>query len=286
MYQRRMGLLLVLCFVKLLFLNTVTGSYPRATNVTWSSINFKTLLSWGPKPDGYSYTVEFSAVGENRDRSPHCIQTAETECDLTQQLKALKSTYIANVLSEPLRGVTSDLVEFPYTASQKFCPYTDTIIGKPDFNFTVSKDTRKITIHVIDPLTAIFDGQSRRLSIRDVFGDDLEYSVTYQRAGSTGKKQQTTKTNVIELTHLDKGESYCLRVEAVIPSRDFNQQRGELSKTKCTPNTKKGIFDEYGIGAIAGVIFTILAIIIIVIVVTVVCCKRQRKEKSGDPGVV
>ncbi|KAG5268206.1 hypothetical protein AALO_G00209440 [Alosa alosa] len=286
MYPRRMGLLLVICFLKLLILNTVTGSYPRATNVSWSSINFKTLLSWSPKPDGYSYTVEFFAAGQNRDRSPHCIQTAETECDLTEQLKELKQIYTANVLSESVRGATSDIVELPYTASKKFCPYTDTIIGKPDFNFTVSKDGRKITIHVIDPLTAVFDSQTRRLSIRDIFGDDLEYSVTYQRAGSTGKKLQTSKTNIIELTNVDKGESYCLMVQAVIPSRDFDKKNGEFSNTKCTPNTKKGIFDEYGIGAIAGAIFTILAIIIIIIVVTVVCCKRQRKEKSGDPGVV
>ena len=31
---------------------------PTAVNITWSSINFKTILQWQPKPSGYFYTVE------------------------------------------------------------------------------------------------------------------------------------------------------------------------------------------------------------------------------------
>ena len=50
----------------------------------------------------------------------------------------------------------------------------------------VSEDKRKITLHVKDPLTALFSG-SRALSIRDVFADDLQYRVTYRKAQSTGK---------------------------------------------------------------------------------------------------
>lgn len=38
------------------------GSYPRAQNVTWSSVNFKTILTWGPQPSSdYTYTVEYSS---------------------------------------------------------------------------------------------------------------------------------------------------------------------------------------------------------------------------------
>jgi len=36
------------------------GKLPKAKNVSWSSYNFKTILSWGPKPVNYTYTVEFS----------------------------------------------------------------------------------------------------------------------------------------------------------------------------------------------------------------------------------
>ncbi|KAL2085573.1 hypothetical protein ACEWY4_018893 [Coilia grayii] len=268
---------LVLGFSMMLLFNTVTGSFPTAENVSWSSINFKTLLSWSPKPVNYSYTVEFSALGQNRKRSPYCIQTSETECDLTQQLTNIKETYTADVLSEPVRGATSDLVEFPYTRSTKFCPYTDTIIGKPDFDFTVSKDGRTVSIRVIDPPTALFNEQNQPLNIRDVFGKDLEYRAMYRRAGSTGKKYQTSPTNDIELTRLDKGESYCIMVQAWIPSRGFGKEEGSLSKTKCTSVEPKGI-GEYSPAVIAGAIVTILAIVITAIVVTVVCCRRRQKD--------
>lgn len=46
------------CLVSFLFL--CAGSFPRAQNVTWVSFNFKTLLTWSPKPVNYSYTVEYS----------------------------------------------------------------------------------------------------------------------------------------------------------------------------------------------------------------------------------
>lgn len=76
----------------------------------------------------FSLSLFSDSLGQNRDRSPHCIQTSETECDLTQQLKNLKhirETYTAVVQSESARGVPSDIVEPPYTESKKFCPYTD-----------------------------------------------------------------------------------------------------------------------------------------------------------------
>lgn len=37
-----------------------TEIFPKAQNVTWSSVNFKSILTWSPKPTNYSYTVEFS----------------------------------------------------------------------------------------------------------------------------------------------------------------------------------------------------------------------------------
>lgn len=49
----------------------------------------------------------------------------ETECDLTAELKNLKASYNADILSEPKRGVSSDLVEFPHVTSERFSPYND-----------------------------------------------------------------------------------------------------------------------------------------------------------------
>lgn len=57
------------------------------------------------------------------------------------------------------------------------------------------------------------------------------------------QKSETSKSNIIELTKIDKGESYCLMVQAVIPSREHGKQNGEFSNTKCTTKTNKDIFD-------------------------------------------
>ncbi|KAG7247689.1 hypothetical protein CRUP_010338, partial [Coryphaenoides rupestris] len=40
-------------------------------------------------------------------------------------------------------------------------------------------------LYVTDPPTALFQGD-RQMSIRDVFGEALQYKVTYRRASSTG----------------------------------------------------------------------------------------------------
>lgn len=42
----------------LLFVFKGNPELPTAVNITWSSINFKTILQWQPKPSGYFYTVE------------------------------------------------------------------------------------------------------------------------------------------------------------------------------------------------------------------------------------
>lgn len=64
-------------------------------------------------------------VHGDSQRNPHCIRSSGTSCDLSSSLNDLSACYTADVLSEPPLGVTSDLIEFPYTSSPKFCPYTD-----------------------------------------------------------------------------------------------------------------------------------------------------------------
>ncbi|XP_068438070.1 coagulation factor IIIa [Clinocottus analis] len=271
------GLPAALLLVFFLSSHCASGSYPRAQNVTWQSTNFKTILTWEPKPSAdYSYTVEFSAVGGDTQRSHHCIRSSETVCDLSSSLTDLHACYTADVLSEPPLGATSDLIEFPYTSSPRFCPYKDTDIGRPAFKLQVSEDEKKTTLYVTDPLTAQFkDGH--QLNIRDIFSDQLQYKVTYRRNKSTGKKTLHSKTNEIELTGLDRGESYCFSVQAYIPSRSTNKQLGELSKTQCSTGRNPSIFEVYSVGVIAGAILLILLLIALIITVTVVCCRRRKK---------
>ncbi|XP_045905086.1 coagulation factor IIIa [Micropterus dolomieu] len=271
-----------LLFVFFLSAHSASGSYPQAQNVTWKSTNFKTILTWEPKPSAdYSYTVEFSVVGGDKQRNPHCIRSSVTVCDLSSSLTELNAYYTADVLSEPPLGASSDLIEFPYTKSPRFCPYKDTDIGRLDFKLEVSEDKKKTTLYVADPLTALFkDGHQLKLS--DIFSDQLQYKVTYRKNQSTGKKVYNSKTNVIELTDLDQGESYCFNVQAYIPSRSIDKQLGELSHTQCSNNNNQSFFKVYSGGVIAAAIFLVLLLVSLIITVTVVCYRRKKKAlKSG-----
>ncbi|XP_014012821.1 coagulation factor III, tissue factor a isoform X3 [Salmo salar] len=243
---------------------------------------------WDPKPSNYSYTVEYSVIGQNRKKNQHCIRTMETECDLSNSLVDLKAIYSADVLSEPLRGVNSDRIEFPHTSSERFTPYEDTLIGRPEFKIEVSKDKRKIILYVEDPLTALFNEQNQQRTIRDVFADELQYKVTFGKATSTGKKTKISASSEIELDtrDVDPGVSYCFNVQAYIPSRRTDKQLGELSQRQCSPGDDKSVFEEYGIGVIATFILLIIIIIVVAIGVTVVCYRRRRNaNRSGKEGV-
>lgn len=57
------------------------------------------------------------------------------------------------------------------------------------------------------------------------------------------QKEYISKTNVIEMTDLDKGESYCFNVQAFIPSRSTDKQLGELSQTQCSTDEEPSIFE-------------------------------------------
>ena len=57
------------------------------------------------------------------------------------------------------------------------------------------------------------------------------------------QKVYDSKTNVIELTNLDRGESYCFYVQAYIPSRSIDKQLGEVSQTQCSNDDSKSILE-------------------------------------------
>ncbi|XP_016105116.1 tissue factor-like [Sinocyclocheilus grahami] len=253
------------------------GKLTKATNVSWSSYNFKTILSWGPKPVSYTYTVEFSRVGKDKLRNPHCIRSTETECDLTNELD-VKGVYSADVLSESLHG-TSDYVEPPFTRSKKFCPYNDTLIGSPEFKLKVNENKTVLIIH--DPITALHkDGRS--LNIRDVFKKNLKYKIAYIKAGSTGKKMLIVDESKAEFNNLDEDQSYCFSVAAYIPSRKGDKRVGEWSLPKCSPQEHKTLFEEYGLAVIGGAALIILAFVIAVIVLIVVCCKQRQTPTAKE----
>lgn len=70
---------------------TVTDAdiVPRADNVNWVSVNFKTILTWTPPPTDFTYTVLYSERDGDWKETADCIRIPDTECDLTHSLSPL-----------------------------------------------------------------------------------------------------------------------------------------------------------------------------------------------------
>lgn len=254
-----------------------TAGVVVAYNLTWKSMNFKTILEWEPKPINHVYTVQIShRLGNWKSK---CYSITDTECDLTDEIvKDVKQTYSARVLSMPANA-TSYMGEPKYTNSPEFIPYLETNLGQPTIQSFEQIGT-KLNVTVQNARTLVrMNGTF--LSLRDVFGKDLSYTLYYWKASSTGKKMVKTDTNEF-LIDVDKGQNYCFNVQAVIASRKANQKSPE-SPIECTSHDK-GLFKDmfFIIGA---VVFVAIIFIIILSLCLIKCrkAKTRRSDKESSP---
>nr|XP_009684294.1 PREDICTED: tissue factor isoform X1 [Struthio camelus australis] len=248
---------------------------PTAVNITWSSINFKTILRWQPKPSNYSYTVEIH--GQTSNTQKKCILTAETECDVTDVLRNVRETYTAHILS-----VTSSRMdnfeEPPFAVSEKFTPYNQTILGKPEIQNYTQKDS-KLNIVFKDPLTPYTFSNGSFKSIRDIFKHDLEYKLYYWKDQSSGKKYVTTKSLTFEI-NVDSTKNYCFHIQGIIPSRRENRD-GQESRVLCT-SIGRNILDEYGAEVFIIIAVIAIAVITIAVVLSVILCKCKKTKAARE----
>ncbi|XP_057258738.1 tissue factor [Pezoporus wallicus] len=246
---------------------------PRAVNITWSSINFKTILHWQPKPSGYLYTVEIH--GQTSDTRKKCILTAETECDVTDLLRNVRETYTAHILSVASSGM-DNLEEPPFAVSEKFTPYSQTVLGKPEIQNYTQKGS-KLNVVFQDPLTPYTFPNGSFQSIRDIFQNDLEYKIYYWKDQSSGKKDAITKSHKFE-ERVDSSKNYCFYIQGIIPSRS-EKRNGQESMVLCT-SIGRNILDEYG--AEFFIIIAVTVIAIITVVLSVILCKHKKAKAARE----
>ncbi|XP_070775356.1 tissue factor-like isoform X2 [Enoplosus armatus] len=253
---------------------------PKAEQVHWVSLDFKTILTWTTKPSNYTYTVLYSGDEGNWRESPDCIRVSESECDLTNYLVPFDRTYSADIQTEPASMHNDyDLDLFPHTYSLTFNPYRESNISAVKFTVEDAGEGRAI-VNITDPLTSVHQG-GKQLSIRDVLRKDLKYKISYYKSGSTGKRDITSDTSMAEVSELDAEQSYCFMVAAYIPSRKTTQL-GAWSLQQCTHGH---VPQEWSLGAWVGGVFILLTVLIILVTVTVLCCKccRQRNKTLHTP---
>ncbi|XP_070701711.1 tissue factor-like [Pempheris klunzingeri] len=254
---------------------TVGDSFaPKAENVHWVSLDFKTILTWTNKASDYKYTVQYSRDG-NDWTDTECIRLSESECDLTEDLMFSDRSYSADIQTKPpTLDFDYDFDEFPHTYSTHFNPYKESNISAVTFSVK-AVDEHTVIINITDPLTGIHQGD-KQLTIRDVLKKDLKYKISYYKSGRTGKRDNISDTSVAEVSGLDAGEQYCFMVAAFIPSRPKATQQGAWSMQSCI----EGYVEEWSLGAWVGVAIIVLTILITIITVTILCyrCCRQRNR--------
>ncbi|XP_042320120.1 tissue factor [Sceloporus undulatus] len=263
----------------LLLLGSCSGNsgVSTAVNITWSSINFKTLLLWEPEPTNYVYTVEID--GQLSDRKKACIHTRNTECDVTNLLKNVKDSYVARIYSEvPYQN--DDYNTPPYEVSPSFTPYAQTEIGIPTIKQFEQID-KTLIIEILDPLTPYRFENGSFQTIRDVFKDDLEYTVYYWKDQSSGKKWSTKRSNQFEL-NVDEGENYCFYVQATVRSNSKSRDSPK-SMDRCT-SIKREELDRLDLDTILIIAAVAAGVIVLVIILSVVAykCTRPKATKKEN----
>ncbi|XP_044224655.1 tissue factor-like [Thunnus albacares] len=248
-------------------------SVPKAENVRWVSVDFKTTLTWTTTPSNYTYTVLYSIDDSDWTEIPDCIRVSESECDLTNHIMAHDRTYTADIQTEPAEtDHYFDQEEPPHTYSSNFNPYKESKISAVTFRVEIVEES-SVTVTITDPVTSIHV-QQKQLTIRDILKNDLKYKISYYKSGSTGKRDIISNSSIAEVSGLDAGQSYCFMVAAFIPSRPKNSQQGAWSIQQCTPG--QGL----SLGALVGGLFILLIILLIIVTTTILCCRccRQRNK--------
>ncbi|XP_008333041.1 tissue factor-like [Cynoglossus semilaevis] len=271
----------VVCLCAWIITAAVTEDVPKAENVHWTSLDFKTILRWESKAMmGYTYTVLYSRAGADWIEHIDCMQLSEMECDMTNLLRPFNRTYTADIQTEHVEmDYNHDPEELTHTYSPEFNPYKQSNISAANFTVHIV-NKRTVAVNITDPLTGIHEN-NKQLSIRDVFRKDLKYKISYYKSGSTGKKDIVSDSSVTEVPNLDTEEGYCFMVAAFIPSRPKSTQLGAWSKQLCVTGPRT-FLHELSVGVWVGAVAILLVVLVIIIAVTVLCCRWCRRKRNDQ----
>uniref|UniRef100_A0A3P8U8N6 Interferon/interleukin receptor domain-containing protein n=1 Tax=Amphiprion percula TaxID=161767 RepID=A0A3P8U8N6_AMPPE len=243
---------------------------PKAENVHWVSLDFKTILSWTTKPSDYTYSEQVYLICQdifNRQNIQCMFYLSKYQYALL-----FDRMYSADIQTEPAEfDYNSNVEDLPHTYSPQFNPYRESKYHIRKLYFYI------LIVSIKDPVTTLHDAYGKQLSIRDILQKDLKYKISYYKSGSTGKRDIISDSSVANVSKLDSGQSYCFMVAAFIPSRPKATQLGTWSTQQCTYVQGGNILLETWVG----VAFILLTVLIITITVTVLCCRcRQQRNRT------
>ncbi|XP_078074952.1 coagulation factor III, tissue factor a [Mustelus asterias] len=242
------------------------------TNLEWISFNFRTILQWKTTSTGSAYTVRIRGIQTDWKRKPECTHIEGTSCDLTSLMQNVTDKYLAEVLTYSVEFKEED-TEPPVAESTPIQLLSQTDIGEANFHIS-QNSSREVQILIEDPVTGIRFSNNTPKTLRDIYGPNLQYKVTYWKDGTSGQRSEYTKNQMVQIK-VDEGVNYCFSVQIKILSL---YRFGSKSQHKCT-NGQNAV---YGLGFYALVIIGTVAVISIIIGVTVCLCRRKATHSSAE----
>ncbi|XP_078741602.1 tissue factor-like [Lampetra fluviatilis] len=258
-----------------------SGSLPVPTNLSFVSVNFKTLLEWQVEDTGIPVTYDVELLGATWPtwkQKAECTDSIEMTCDLTSIMADPRLSYRARVRAIP--GGSSAVHTVPWVMSPSFVPYDDTELGKPQFEAVGRNGS--IQLKVADLITPYFNIDGSHKTMGDIYTGDLHYHLTYWKDGSSGRKEYQSRQAAFMLTGLDEGELYCFHVQLLVDV-DNTERRGEESDVKCARSGLAKPDYAWIFLVAAGIAALIIGVALIVLIVWL-ChhCRQQRKsERNG-----
>ncbi|XP_072918823.1 tissue factor-like [Hemitrygon akajei] len=243
-------------------------SLKPVTNVKWKSFNFFTTLEWEKTSENAVYTVRLSSRNSDWKKKPECTMVTATSCDLTSLMQDVNANYTAEVQSYNADN-TGGIGEPLFAESPIIQLLKDTQIGQATFNITKKNET-KIQLTITDPITYIKFPNNTQKTLRDIYGSELEYRMVYWKDGTSGKKKETVKGQVIVM-EIEPAYSYCFSIQPHIRSP---YKEGQKSLDQCI-RANRSFTTEYGFGMLALIGLGVLLLLSIFIVIMVFLCRRK-----------
>ncbi|GCB65072.1 coagulation factor III, tissue factor a [Scyliorhinus torazame] len=248
------------------------ASLQRVTNLKWTSFNFHTTLQWESTSKEAAYTVRVRGIQTDWKRKPECTHIQSTSCDMTSMMQNVTDRYVAEVLTLSA-DLTDEVEEPPVAESTPIQLLSATEIGEPNFKL-FQNSSREARLLIEGTVTSIRFSNNTPKTLRDIYGPNLQYKVTYWKDGTSGKRDKTTHNQVV-LIKVDEGVTYCFSVEIKINSP---YKYGPRSQAKCT----KVQNSEYGLGFYALIIIGTLVALSVIIGVTVCLCRRKAAHSNTE----
>ncbi|KAM7407920.1 hypothetical protein PAMA_003601 [Pampus argenteus] len=235
-----MNCFLLTLYLKLL-LDSVFGSLPAPVNVSMNSVNFHHVLRWDPgpgSPPGTSYLI-FKRMKGRKPKEPQ----KSTKTSLTLKLKN-EGWYYLNVQASYNQTLS------PMSSTVTFNAYENTKIGPPKLSLAGCGNC----IHINISLPKV---------VQDFYKDLLVFRVSLKKPNEPLKAIETRNKSVT-LELLQKGQEYCVQVEAKCAA-NLNT---EPSAWTCTFTS---IVEPRRVGVVVGIAAALLLVVISLLVSFMLC---------------